>query len=235
MLCPLFSTSRHLLSFLPLSLQPLSYLFGLRMTCSFLFQPSSLLLFPVTPTFFLPHIPVLVSPAAIFFVLPEYLRLLTTVLFFLHPCYRLSLSPRGLPLTLPYFCQPQARGFPYVATLVIPRSCGPTRAVAPRLFWRLEWHETVFHRISEHQVSFPSCLGSRYNLFLIPASRACPLPLGSCPCWNRWGKMTVVQLSHAEVTISSYHEYRYTNSYTKTGAWLDSVFAASQAPEYYPS
>jgi hypothetical protein len=128
MFSQLLSTSRLLLSIPPVSLQPLSHLFGLRMLFSFLFLPSSPLLFPSTPAFFLPHIPLLVLAAAVFvllldhlrllaaavfvllldhlrllttagfFLLPNCLRLLSTALFFFHPSYRLSLPPRGLPL-----------------------------------------------------------------------------------------------------------------------------------------
>jgi hypothetical protein len=98
MLCQLFSTSRLLLSIPPVSLQPLSYLFGLRMPFSFLFLPSPPLIFPPAPAFFLPHAPLLVLAAAVFFLLPNFLRLLTTASFFPHPSHRLSLPPRGLPL-----------------------------------------------------------------------------------------------------------------------------------------
>jgi hypothetical protein len=90
MLCQLFSTTRLLLSISPVSLQPLSYLLGLRMPFSFLFLASSPLLFPPTPAFFLPHVRLLVLAAAVFFLLLNCLRLLTTALFFLCPSYRLS-------------------------------------------------------------------------------------------------------------------------------------------------
>jgi hypothetical protein len=83
MLCQLFSTSHFLLSILPVPLQPLSYLLGLRMPLSFLFLPSPPLLFPPAPAFFLKHAPLLVLAAAV---------------FFFHTSYRLSLPPRALPL-----------------------------------------------------------------------------------------------------------------------------------------
>jgi hypothetical protein len=95
MLCQPFSTSRLLLPILPLSLQPLSYLLGLRMPFPFLFLLSPPLLFPPAPAFFLRHAPLLVLAVAVFFLLPNCLRLLATALFFLHPSYRLS---PGLPL-----------------------------------------------------------------------------------------------------------------------------------------
>jgi hypothetical protein len=84
------STSRLLLSILPLCLQPLSYLLGLRMPLPFLFLLSPPLLFPPAPAFFLPHVRLLVLAAAVFFLLLNCLRLLTTALFFLCPSYRLS-------------------------------------------------------------------------------------------------------------------------------------------------
>jgi hypothetical protein len=99
MLCQLFSTSGLLLSILPLSLQPLSHLLGLRMPFSFHFLQSSPLLFPQPPVFFLQHVRLLeLAVAAVFFLLPNCLRLLTTTLFFIHPSYRLSLPLPGLPL-----------------------------------------------------------------------------------------------------------------------------------------
>jgi hypothetical protein len=107
MLCQLLSIS-------PLSLQPLSYLFGLRMPFSSLFLRSSPLLFPPTPAFFLPHISLLVLAATVFlvllldhlhllttsgfFLLPNCFRLLTTALFFFHLSYRLPLLVCDLPL-----------------------------------------------------------------------------------------------------------------------------------------
>jgi hypothetical protein len=98
MLCQLFSTPRLLLSSLPLSLQPLTYLFRSRTPFSMLFLPSPPLLFPRTPVFFLQHIRLLVLAAAVFVLLSNCLRLLLTDRFFLHPYYRLSLPPCGLPL-----------------------------------------------------------------------------------------------------------------------------------------
>jgi hypothetical protein len=134
MLCQLFLTTRLLLSLSPFPLQPLSYLFSLRMTFSFLFHPSSPLLFPPMAAFFLPPAPLLVLAAAVFFLLPNRLhlltaahffplpnrlRLLTAALFFFHPSYCLSLLLCNLPLLSPLFCQPQSRGFPYGPALVI--------------------------------------------------------------------------------------------------------------------
>jgi hypothetical protein len=124
MFSQLLSTSRLLLSIPPVSLQPLSHLFGLRMLFSFLFLPSSPLLFPSTPAFFLPHIPLLVLAAAVFVLLLDHLRLLTTAgffllpnrlhllpaaLFFLHPSYHLSLLPCRHPVPAHLRCKPLPR------------------------------------------------------------------------------------------------------------------------------
>jgi hypothetical protein len=91
MLCQLFLTTRLLLSLSPFPLEPLSYLFSLRMTFSFLFLPPA---------------PLLVLAAAVFFLLPDRLRLLTAALFLFHPSYCLSRLLCNLPLLSPLFCQP---------------------------------------------------------------------------------------------------------------------------------
>ena len=96
MLFELFLASRLLLASTPASLQPLSHFFGYRMPCSFLFQPSSFLLFPETPMFFLTQTPLLVLTAAVFFLLPHRLRLLTVALLLVHRSDRLSPLPGDL-------------------------------------------------------------------------------------------------------------------------------------------
>jgi hypothetical protein len=205
----LFSLSRVLLSIPPLSLQPLSYLFGLRTSLPFLFPP--------TPAFFLPHAPLLVLAATVFFLLANYLRLLTTAgfsvlpnrlrllttdLFLLHPSYRLSLLPCSLPLSSPLFCQPLPRGFPYDPALDILWSCRPAGVLAPALFWRLERHETIFHMIPKHLVSLHSHPWSRYGPF---ATRVCcvyPSSLGLC-LWRSGWKTAGLRCRHAEATTTA--------------------------------
>jgi hypothetical protein len=148
------------------------------MPFSFIFLPSSPLLFPSTPAFFLSHIPLLVLAAAVLVLLPDHLRLLTTTLFF-HPSYRLSLLPCDLPLascllgqqpprrflqelpctllhSSPFLCQPMPRGFPYDPALVVLRHCQPPRAPTPGLFSPLERHEAKFRESPEHLISLPS-------------------------------------------------------------------------------
>jgi hypothetical protein len=178
MRCQLLSTSRLLLPTPPVSLQPLSYLFGLRTSLPFLFQPSPPLLFPLTPAFFLPHAPLLVLAAAVFFLLPNHLRLLTTDLFLLHPSYRLSLSPCSLPLSSPLVCQPPPRGFPYGPALVILWSCRPAGGLAPALFWRLERHESIFHMIPS--TWYPSIVTSGADMARSLLAFAVPI----CSRWD---------------------------------------------------